>query len=156
MLVPCLIFAVLALAWILFPVGGNTKEAAKRTQCLSNIKRSVLALSLYATDHDDRLPPSNDWMDAIATQIGPEDMPSCSALWVNGKPKGYGYAMNRFVSGQRLSKDVQIPLVYESTQTKRNASGYLLDMPNPGRHGGRNNVGFMDGHVKSLPLQAAR
>lgn len=51
------VIAIIAiLAAILFPVFAQAKEAAKKTQCVSNTKQSVLAALMYAGDYDDTIP----------------------------------------------------------------------------------------------------
>jgi prepilin-type N-terminal cleavage/methylation domain-containing protein len=51
------VIAIIAiLAAILFPVFAQAKEAAKKTQTLSNTKNLALANLMYSTDNDDRLP----------------------------------------------------------------------------------------------------
>jgi prepilin-type N-terminal cleavage/methylation domain-containing protein len=51
------VIAIIAiLAAILFPVFAQAKDAAKKTQDLSNLKNIGTAINLYATDHDDTLP----------------------------------------------------------------------------------------------------
>ena len=48
------VIAIIAiLAAILFPVFAQAKEAAKKTQCLSNIKQIGTATYLYLNDYDD-------------------------------------------------------------------------------------------------------
>ncbi|MFM9872097.1 MAG: type II secretion system protein [Fimbriimonadaceae bacterium] len=48
------VIAIIAiLAAILFPVFAQAKDAAKKTQDLSNIKQISLAVNLYAGDYDD-------------------------------------------------------------------------------------------------------
>lgn len=50
------VIAIIAiLAAILFPVFAQAKEAAKKTQCLSNTKQIGLAMMQYFADHDDRV-----------------------------------------------------------------------------------------------------
>ncbi|HLO97782.1 MAG TPA: hypothetical protein VK171_04230, partial [Fimbriimonas sp.] len=44
------------LAAVLFPVYGGQKGPAKKSQCLSNMKQSVLAAILYSSDNDDQVP----------------------------------------------------------------------------------------------------
>ncbi len=52
------VIAIIAiLAAILFPVFAQAKEAAKKTQCLSNIKQMGTAMFMYAQDTDDQLFP---------------------------------------------------------------------------------------------------
>ncbi len=51
------VIAIIAiLAAILFPVFAQAKEAAKKTQCLSNGRQVGLALMMYLNDWDDRYP----------------------------------------------------------------------------------------------------
>ncbi len=51
------VIAIIAiLAALLFPVYGQAKESAKKTQSLSNVKQHAIAFQLYAADYDDVLP----------------------------------------------------------------------------------------------------
>lgn len=48
------VIAIIAiLAAILFPVFAQAKAAAKKTQCLSNMRQLGIALSMYMTDYDE-------------------------------------------------------------------------------------------------------
>ena len=52
------VIAVIALlAAVLFPVFGKVRENARRTACISNLKQIGLALTQYAGDNDEALPP---------------------------------------------------------------------------------------------------
>jgi len=71
------VIAIIAiLAAILFPVFAQAKEAAKKTQCLSNTNQIGKAFQLYATDYDDTI---NAYM-ACSGQAGAPG----SALCTNG------------------------------------------------------------------------
>lgn len=62
------VIAIIAiLAAMLFPVFAQAKEAAKKTQCLSNGKQVGTGLYLYVQDFDDTLPMAN----YPSTYIGP-------------------------------------------------------------------------------------
>ena len=51
------VIAIIAiLAAILFPVFAQAKEAAKKTQCLSNFKQIGLSMALYSNDYDGGFP----------------------------------------------------------------------------------------------------
>ncbi len=53
------VIAIIAiLAAILFPVFAQAKEAAKKTQDLSNTKQIALGVNMYASDYDDMFPRS--------------------------------------------------------------------------------------------------
>ena len=48
------VIAIIAiLAAILFPVFAQAKVAAKKTQCLSNMRQLGIGLSMYMSDHDE-------------------------------------------------------------------------------------------------------
>jgi prepilin-type N-terminal cleavage/methylation domain-containing protein/prepilin-type processing-associated H-X9-DG protein len=71
------VIAIIAiLAAILFPVFAQAKEAAKRTQCLSNVKQSGTAFYLYAGDSDDTTPSM--WGSSGPCQA---DGTGCSQEW---------------------------------------------------------------------------
>jgi len=51
------VIAIIAiLAAILFPVFAQAKEAAKKTQTLSNVKQTATSMMIYTTDSDDTFP----------------------------------------------------------------------------------------------------
>jgi prepilin-type N-terminal cleavage/methylation domain-containing protein/prepilin-type processing-associated H-X9-DG protein len=51
------VIAIIAiLAAILFPVFAQAREAARKTQCLSNVKQIATAYMMYAQDFDEHLP----------------------------------------------------------------------------------------------------
>src|SRR5437870_13594951 len=51
------VVAIIAiLAGILFPVFAQARDAAKRANCISNLKQIALAHQMYVQDHDDTLP----------------------------------------------------------------------------------------------------
>jgi len=53
------VIAIIAiLAAILFPVFAQAREAARKTQCLSNMKQQALAGIMYANDYDEVLVPA--------------------------------------------------------------------------------------------------
>lgn len=69
------VIAIIAiLAAILFPVFAQAKEAAKKTQCLSNMKQLGIGMNLYLNDVDDMLPRQAYWdyssSSGWATQAG--------------------------------------------------------------------------------------
>jgi prepilin-type N-terminal cleavage/methylation domain-containing protein len=56
------VIAIIAiLAAILFPVFAQAKASAKKAVSISNAKQQLLALTMYATDVDDRVPPATGW-----------------------------------------------------------------------------------------------
>jgi len=64
------VIAIIAiLAAILFPVFAQAKEAAKKTQGLSNAKQTGTAMMIYTTDYDDLMPLSLIYSSAGAWQF---------------------------------------------------------------------------------------
>ncbi|MEM6393166.1 MAG: type II secretion system protein [Planctomycetota bacterium] len=57
------------LVGIALPVLGGAREAAKQTQCLSNLRGAGQILASYATDHADVLPPTNPDLDYSASNF---------------------------------------------------------------------------------------
>lgn len=52
-----IVIAIIAiLASILFPVFARAREAARRSACASNLKNLTMALRMYSSDYDERLP----------------------------------------------------------------------------------------------------
>ena len=51
------VIAIIAiLASLLLPSLAKAKEKAKRTQCLNNLRQQALAVTMYAADHNDKVP----------------------------------------------------------------------------------------------------
>jgi len=56
------VIAIIAiLAAILFPVFARAREKAREASCISNLKQIGLAVIMYSTDYDDRLPLANEY-----------------------------------------------------------------------------------------------
>src|SRR5688572_16135270 len=52
------VIAIIAiLAAILFPVFARAREAARKTQCISNVRQLGMAIMQYVQDYDERFPP---------------------------------------------------------------------------------------------------
>jgi prepilin-type processing-associated H-X9-DG protein len=145
----CGIIAVPILAAILLPVFIRARDKATQVGCMTNLRQYGLALALYSSDSDDRLPNAKGWMDACATyRISGIRCPIVARL----DPVGYGYAFYSGLSRKPL-KEIARPMeavdVFESTNLSRNASDTGSSLPVPGRHFGRSNLLYLDGHVKS-------
>ncbi|RYG44965.1 prepilin-type N-terminal cleavage/methylation domain-containing protein [bacterium] len=106
------------LAAILFPVFAQTKEAAKRTECITNVRQLSAAMIMYVTDHDGVYPmrvagtdtvEADQWIDMIHPYVKAgrdgktSPLSKCSAFvpapgLVDGygrkKITGWGYGMN--------------------------------------------------------------
>lgn len=153
------ILAILAgLAFLLWPIDiGGSKEYAKKTMCLSNLKRLSISTIIYAADYNERFPNRDTWLDDIYPYVKTQDKLICPIVIQERNPQLYGYAFNRQLSTAKPpSKPATIPLIFESINLAKNASGDLNSLPSPGRHpqvsnkNGANNIGYADGHAKSV------
>jgi len=126
------------------PSGG---EAAAQA-CQSNLKQIALAFLMYEQDYGDTLPPAGRWSQVIEPYIRNSQVFACPG--VPGSTQGYAFNSN--LSGKKL-QDVRSPaeiaLVFDSSAGQANAADAGQSWPTPGRHDGRNNCAFADGHVKA-------
>ncbi len=143
------IFAILfTLGLVFMPVTGCgcSKMSAKQAACLSHIKQQALGFVLYSTDENDHFPNRDFWMDSIGPYVKDKSNfkePSLPA-------RLYGYAFNSKLSNAKVTKDPEkVPLVYDSVNPIRNASDPSVSLPSPGRHSGRDMIGYEDGHAKA-------
>lgn len=86
------------LAAILIPVVGKVRESARGSACASNVRQILTGLHLYAVDHGDRFPATqnselevgpfgvpqgqNTWHAYIAAYVGLENVPFLPRPWV--------------------------------------------------------------------------
>jgi type II secretory pathway pseudopilin PulG len=56
---------------ILFPVFAQAKDAARRTQAISNLKLAATAVIVYTADYDDRFPPTMGENRALTQSLSP-------------------------------------------------------------------------------------
>jgi prepilin-type processing-associated H-X9-DG protein len=118
--------------------------------CPNNLARLYAAAQIYADGWDGRLPPADRWLTAIRENVQKDDYLHCPAVW-HQQPDVYGYSMNPALGGKRLVETPNravTPLFYDSTDLKVDAHVGIESVPSPGRHGGRNNVLYSDGHVE--------
>lgn len=102
---------------------------------------------MYATDYDDRMPPRDHWLDLVTSRPEFHEMDHCPL--VSG-PGLVGYAMNAGVKTANDPSPESTPLVYDSVNLARNAADLVTSLPLPGRHGGVNVIGYLDGHAKGV------
>ena len=67
-----MVIAIIAiLAALLLPALGRAKGTAQRIACANNLRQIRLALGLYATDHDGRMPPREPFTNRWPAQLQP-------------------------------------------------------------------------------------
>lgn len=148
------LLAVLAtvVGLIFFPIGGNNRQGAMFSACLSNTKQLALAAILYSFDYDDLGPGRDEWAVVVQHYTRDGKAVKCTVLQ-KGPPDIYGFAYNSTLAGQSLTKvpnPETRPLIYESLNLARNASDPYGSVPDPGRHTGKTSVAFVDGHAKGF------
>jgi hypothetical protein len=152
----CACGVVPILAAILLPVFSQAKFAAQRTAALSNSKRAALGAILYSADYDNRLPLAQNWMDSTFPYSKSETV-FRSPLAMKDNPDAYGFAFRLDLSGKKMA-DIAQPakaeMIFDSTDTSRNAHGNLELLPRPGRYGTgarrSNIIAYADGHAKAV------
>ena len=165
-LLTCL--AAVAVVMLVIPPFGTPKETSKRFTCMSHLKQLAGSCLQYASDHDGTLPASSNWMEATMPYSGMtwETPPASKEIGLKNEARyhdvaffhteRYGYAYRSKASNRKLSAfntPAQFELVFDSTHLERNASTGLESLPFPGRHQGRDNTSYLDGHVKSIPTK---
>ena len=141
---------------LLGPFGGNSKEAAKRFACLSNVKQLTVAMNLYAEKFDGRY-PTPSWWPQLKLTVKNEGLLTCPQMYTEKKRNGY--AMYLALVGLRAA-DFKDPakeiLIFETAALGEGVVANLAAMVGE-RHNGGSNLGFADGHAKfrkAVPLEA--
>jgi prepilin-type processing-associated H-X9-DG protein len=125
-------------------------EPSKNKTCPENLQQLYSALQFY-TDEWDALPPADRWMTAIQDKVPKDQYLHCPEVLQADSSK-FGYAMNPELAGKPL-RDIEdrkaTPLFYDSTELGKNAHSGPDSIPQPGRHSGRSNILYADGHVEA-------
>ena len=107
---------------------------------------------MYVQDYDERFPHQPElWMTALGPYVKNDELYRCPSL----SKSEYGTAFDSRLAGKdsaTLSEPEKTSAIFESQNRARNANS-----PGTGfstRHNGFGNVGFADGHAKSLNREA--
>jgi prepilin-type N-terminal cleavage/methylation domain-containing protein/prepilin-type processing-associated H-X9-DG protein len=159
------VIAIIAiLAALLLPVIGRTKESARATACLSNLHQTGIALQIYVSDNNNKLPVMRDVSTdpavaatntfpainrVLAPQLGNTNVLRCPSDLQNFfEQTGSSYAWNSLLNGEDADhlkvfniafNAEEIPVVYdkEDFHKARGASKAV-------------NYLYADGHIKNL------
>lgn len=131
-----LILSVLLVLAGLFHV-GCAQIKARDFACYTRSKELGVAAMLYAQDHHDTLPSVENWETELKPYL--KEPIRCPIV-----KQGTGYAMNKALSQKKLDA-VELPA--ETVLFFETEDGTTLAT---GRHGGRHNLVFADGHSKGL------
>ncbi len=138
----------------------HTEKYAAKTDknCAENLQSLYFAFGKYV-EYNDGLPPAESWQDQddLKAAIQKDEWLHCPAV-SNRHDNQFGYAYNVALSGRKLQGKklnkmpdaATTPLLYDSTNLAKNAHDSQTSLPKPGRHGGKNNILFCDGHIESV------
>jgi len=148
-IIACVVIVVL-LGAVFWPVDTGERPISSGVRCLSNVKQMALGLLMYSGDYDSKMPKADRWMDSIKEYAKFEGIFHDPAMI---EPGEYGYAFRKSASGlnaDKVPKQEDYAVIFDSRLLQRNAHSELWSLPKPGRHSGSNNIGFLDGHAKSI------
>jgi len=105
---------------------------------------------MYIEDYDERLPPSASWNEDLRPCLAGhnESIYRCPQ---EPDQKVPSYALNgrlQKLNVEKVASPEKTVLVFDSIPGRDLAGGREL-LPSPPRHNGYDNVGFLDGHVKT-------
>jgi len=148
-----LMFLQVIPAAILFPVFAQAREQARSASCQSNLKQLSTGILMYAQDHNEQLPPAENWCDSILPYVKNRQIFHCPSA---GEAASFGYAFNANLSQRPLSeilRPAETVLLFEA-EGGWNASGTASDAVY--RHTAGGDFAFADGHVKWYRPEAAQ
>lgn len=131
---PSLLFFVLAILLTSCKVEDKGREKSRSLACLNNEKMILLGLVMYCEDYG-FLPPSDNYRELFKNTYGDE----IEKLWHCPSGGEFQYV------GITSQSTIQIK--------EPSATVFLICSAN---HGGRQNIGFADGHVESLPAEQVK
>ena len=138
---------------LLFGPTGEPSWAVRKTACISNLRLLARGITEYSDDNDGRAPLRDSWMDGVEPYCLLPEIEHCPEVRGDGL---FGYAFNASVKAMRSQHEKTTPLIYDSLNLGKNASDPFASLPKPGRHQGRDNVAYVDGHAKSVDPNARK
>jgi len=171
------VIAIIAiLAAILFPVFAKAREAARATQCKSNMKQQMTGLLMYVQDYDESFPQRSQTWGNWAYVVQPylknagvfqcPSNPNKNVNWTGTVPPGdqqlkTSYGINAWFFGANAVSIASIDApadrigIGEQTASHNDYVGwawggtgnYLIGFAG---HSGQMNCAFLDGHVKAM------
>jgi len=137
------------MAAMLLPALAAAKQKAMQIACVNNEKQLALAVTVYANEHANHLPPAATWCDAIHSAVGNDQVFKCVAA-TDFLTSRCGYAFNARLDGlDTHAVNPQTVLLFESDKGWNANGGPELEVA---RH--RNHsivVAFADGSVQIMP-----
>jgi len=165
------VIAIIAiLAAILFPVFARAREKARQTTCSSHMRQIVLAIRMYCEDNDGNGPfnaccgadgSRQLWTDMMAG-YWPNKQKRAAFLncpngrtynipwYLGGAPDGrFKWSLERSTTLGLPIKNPESVMIVGETDTRSGRSVEHFILAPDGTHSGRQNMGFLDGHVEA-------
>ncbi len=137
-------------AAVVVPGLAVARENAVNNAALLSLRELTATARAYAAEHDDALPPADDWVNELRRMRGTLNVTSPMA-----PQAGRGYAMNRNLNGRRIG-DVAVPnltvLFFEIDPGGPLAGGPEL-LPSRARYRLGYAITFVDGRTTSIPRE---
>jgi len=145
-----LILPVLAmLAAILMPAFFGAREMAYSASSANNVKQLCMTAQQYALSNRQKLPPADTWPEVFQQQVGLSPQVMTDPADEKGSRS---YAMNAALAGGTLAvPDPARTVLFFECRPGAPPSGGPELLPEEPRHARRYVIGFLDGHVESVP-----
>ncbi len=143
----------------------SRRESDLAQLCQTRFQRLALALQNYLRDYENVLPPAPTWMDALQTAVPPSQRDLIFRCPKLTRRDAFGYAFNAEAwlaqwKAPRWLPEMYPPekvvLIYETRRKGRNLTGTGDDVPEPGRHTGRNFYLFADFTAMAISPEEAK
>jgi len=150
LIVPALVGMAAA---ILIPASNRAIDLANSASSANNVNQLCKAAQMYAASHREQLPPADSWPQVFQEQMG---LPAAVMADPTDRQGGRAYAMNAALNGSIAYPEVgRIVLFFECKSGAPPAGGPDL-LPDKPRRAGKYVIGFLDGHVESVPPDEVR
>ena len=145
----CIISLVIlvGLAIFLVPILVSVHRGARENSCVSNQKQIALATMMYAQEHDEKMPATTDFWNAIEPYGISEKKLKCPEA---GKKVMNSYGQNSSINGLKSDK-IYTPETTFLTADARPDSNNIISVDNgdPRHNNKRLVASYVDGHVVS-------
>jgi len=150
LIVPALVGMAAA---ILIPAVNSAINLANSASSANNVKQLCMAAHQYAASHHQQLPPADSWPQVFQEQMG---LPAAVRA-DPGDDKGVrAYAMNGGLGGTIQHPDPSRTVLFFECRPGAPPAGGPDLLPDEPRHAGKYVIGFLDGHVESVPPDEVR
>jgi prepilin-type processing-associated H-X9-DG protein len=137
------------LAAILMPAIFGAMDLANATSSVHNVKQLCVTAEQYAASNRQKLPSADTWPEVFQKQMG---LPAQVMADPGDKKGGRAYAMNAALAGGTLiAPDPGRTVLFFECRPGSPPSGGPDLLPEKPRHANRYVIGFLDGHVESVP-----